>query len=78
MRPFKSQTLINTSHYSHLQFNAKKVKYKNHKSHISFHVSLNIFICDKHNILVLQDITQQWTLLNNIYKPMYKQIIIQI
>lgn len=48
-----------------------------------FHVSLNIFICDKHNILVLQDITEPFprTLLNkNIYKPMYKheQKIIQI
>lgn len=44
----------------------KKVKNKRSKIKTTkatlFHVSLNIFICDKHNILVLQDITQPFAM----------------
>jgi len=53
------------SRYSHLRSNARV---ENKRSTVNttkatlFHVSLNIFICDKHNILVLQDITQPFAM----------------
>lgn len=67
IRVLNRQTLqINTFHYSHLQMNAKSKKKQRSKIKTTkatlFHVSLNIFICDKDNILVLQDITQPFAM----------------